>query len=90
MSRSKWKGPYVNLNYLNNVNSHNKKKSILISRNSSVIPKFINKEFEVHTGNSYTKILITTEMIGHKFGEFVATRKTFIFKKKKKKKKKRR
>ena len=33
----------------------------------------------------YSEVLVTKEMIGHKFGEFSATRKSFAFKKKKKK-----
>lgn len=86
MSRSKWKGPYVELKVLKSFKKVNKKKLILaVSRNSSIIPKFIGSNFKVHTGNSYVEVTVVKEMVGHKFGEFSATRKPFSFKKKKKK-----
>lgn len=86
MSRAKWKGPYINLKYFQNFDSLDKKKSVLlISRDSLVIPKFIGSTFKIHTGNSFLEVLVTKEMVGHKFGEFALTRKVFDFKKKKKK-----
>jgi ribosomal protein S19 len=90
MRRSKWKGPYINLNDFFSFIKENKKTPIIISRNLSIIPKFIDNIFKVHTGNSYVEVLVTGEMIGHKFGEFVATRKMVVFKHKKKKKRKKR
>lgn len=56
-----------------------------VPRNLTIIPKFIGCSFKTHAGNKYSEILVTKEMIGHKFGEFSATRKPFVFKKKKKK-----
>jgi len=86
MSRSKWKGPYVNFKHLGSFNTLNKKKSaILVSRNSSIVPKFVGYTFKVHTGNTFVEVIVTREMISHKFGEFAPTRKVFAFKKKKKK-----
>lgn len=78
MKRSKWKGFYVGPQNL-------KKTTSRISRNSSIIPKFIGQTFKVHTGKSFKEITITKEMLGHKFGEFSRTRADFVFKKKKKK-----
>lgn len=83
MKRSKWKGPYVNLK---NFEKLNKKKAILISRNSSIIPKFLGYNFTVYKGNSFVEVIVTKDMLGHKFGEFAETRKEFMFKKKRKKK----
>ena len=40
--------------------------------------------FMIHTGNSFRKLTIKSNMIGHKLGEFAPTRKKPIFKKKKK------
>ena len=83
MKRSKWKGPFINL--IKNLDNSDEKKSLRkASRNSTIIPKFIGHSFKVHTGNAYSEILIVKEMIGHKFGEFSATRKSFAFKKKRK------
>ena len=53
-------------------------------RNSRIFPTFVGKTVQVHNGKDFTKIIIIKEMIGHKLGEFVKTRKTFKYKKKKK------
>lgn len=79
MKRVKWKGPYYNL--IQKLNT----KNFLISRNSEILPKFIGLNFQVHNGKTLSNIFITNEMVGHKFGEFVFTRKKFKFKKKLKK-----
>jgi small subunit ribosomal protein S19 len=85
MKRPKWKGVY----YIKPNNCNKEIKiGIKISRNSSIIPKFIGQTFRIHTGKIFKEILVTKEMLGHKFGEFVKTRIDFEFKKKKKKKKK--
>jgi small subunit ribosomal protein S19 len=90
MSRAKWKGPFVDFQQLNNnlktINKENKFKLINISRKSTIIPNFLGITFNVYNGNSYSEILVTEDMIGHKFGEFSFTRVKFIFKKKNKKK----
>ena len=87
MSRSKWKGPYIE-EYGLNKTQHVKKNYIkpIVSRNTTILPKFIEKTFDVYNGKKFNEILVTEEMIGHKFGEFSATRKRFSFKKKKTKK----
>ncbi len=87
MSRSKWKGPYVDTNSLKEL--QNLKKTYIktvITRNSKILPKFLEKTFEIYNGKKFTEILVTEEMIGHKFGELSSTRKRFAFKKKKTKK----
>jgi small subunit ribosomal protein S19 len=56
------------------------------NRNSIILPNFVGKIVQVHNGNTFIKITVIQEMIGHKLGEFVKTRKTFKFKSKKKKK----
>lgn len=86
MKRSKWKGPNTNLTFFKRLKDLNDKKTLKeVPRNMSILPKFVNHSFKVHTGNSYSEISVTKEMIGHKFGEFSITRKPFAFKKKKKK-----
>jgi ribosomal protein S19 len=84
MSRSKWKGPFLNIK--EKTSQHKNKNSETIDKNSFIVPKFINKTFKLHNGKIYSEIEISKEMIGHKFGEFVFTRKKFLFKKKKSKK----
>jgi ribosomal protein S19 len=85
MSRSKWKGPYVAEKSLETLKELKESyRRTQITRDSEILPQFVEKTFEVYTGKKYTEILVTEEMIGHKFGEFCATKKRFIFKKKKK------
>lgn len=85
MKRPKWKGFFTKPeNYTNQTTNQYKK----ISRNSSIIPKFIEQTFKVHNGKIFKEITVTKEMLDHKFGEFLKTRVEFEFKKKKKKKKK--
>ena len=81
MKRSKWKGIFINPKNFNQEMS-----TSIVSRNSSIIPNFINKTFKVHSGKNFKEIKVTKEMLGHKFGEFLRTRAEFVFKKKKKKK----
>ena len=53
-------------------------------RPSIIFPTFVGKTVQVHNCKDYTKITIIKEMIGHKLGEFVRTRKAFKYKNKKK------
>nr|YP_010377341.1 ribosomal protein S19 [Helicotheca tamesis]QYB23028.1 ribosomal protein S19 [Helicotheca tamesis] len=77
MSRSKWKGPFINKKSL-------LKNSLKIkSRNSTILPQFVNYKLKVHNGLCFSELLVIDEMVGHKFGELIATRKSFFFKKNK-------
>lgn len=87
MSRSKWKGPYLQKQLLVDFlkKKDTKKKEIYTySRNSEIIFPFIGFTFNIHNGKDFIKTKITKEMLGHKLGEFSPTRKKFSFKKKKK------
>ncbi|WP_338729517.1 30S ribosomal protein S19 [Haladaptatus sp. DJG-WS-42] len=43
-------------------------------RNMPVLPAFVNKTFSVYTGQSFERVRIEPEMIGHYLGEFQLTR----------------
>ena len=86
MSRSKWKGPYINPKHVKEINSIKKQYIYPMTRNSEIIPKFLGLTFKVHNGKDYIEVTVTDSMMGHKFGEFVFTRAKFSFKKKKSKK----
>ena len=48
---------------------------------SFVIPKtFVGISFQVHNGTKFQDILITEEIVGYRFGEFVPTRKVTVHK----------
>jgi small subunit ribosomal protein S19 len=87
MSRSKWKGPFINTKLFQDVNN-SKPKTIIKTffRHSEITPGFIGLVFEVSNGKEFSKIEISENMVGFKLGEFSPTRKKFSFKKKKKKK----
>jgi len=90
MNRSKWKGPYVNEELLNQSLTESFSNSATIkttSRNSEIIYNFVGLTFNVYNGKTFLKIEITKEMVGHKFGEFAFT-KTHSPQKKKKVKRK--
>lgn len=91
MSRSKWKGPFIDTKHLTKIKNlkkkTNNKKILNISRNSEIMPLFLGLTFNVYNGKIYSNVTVSENMIGHKFGEFSLTRATFVFKKKKLKKK---
>jgi ribosomal protein S19 len=71
MSRSNWKGPFLDKFLLKKSLINNQK----VWSRRSVIPYFlIGKNVLVHNGKTFKKILITREKIGFKFGEFCLTR----------------
>ena len=55
-----------------------------ISKNSVILPKFVGFSLKAYNGKTFTTIKIIDEMVGHKLGEFVTTRKQFSYKKKNK------
>jgi len=82
MTRAKWKGPYVDPTLFNEINSNQTKEIKITQRSSEILLNFVGKSFAIYTGNSYTIINVSEEMVGHKFGEFAFTRKRYVFKKK--------
>lgn len=91
MNRSNWKGPYFDTNTLKNLSLTLNKKKLTkifnIERKSTIVPKFVGLTFTVHSGKELKELVISKEMVGHKFGAFIPTRAKYVFKKKKKKKK---
>ena len=87
MSRVKWKGPYIEKNLLENIKdskSSHKNSVKTMSKNSIILPSFVELTFRVYNGKVFAIVKIINEMVGHKLGEFVSTRKQFSYKKKKK------
>lgn len=56
------------------------------SRRSMILSEFVGLNFQVHNGMEFIPITVSKDMIGHRFGEFVPTRKPTVHKEKKKKK----
>jgi small subunit ribosomal protein S19 len=47
------------------------------SRRSTIIPQFVGLTFGVYNGKKFVPVLVTEDMIGHRFGEFSPTRSFF-------------
>ena len=78
MPRSIKKGPFVDLHLSKKVEqavATNSKRPIKTwSRRSMVVPEMVGLTMAIHNGRQHVPILITENMVGHKLGEFAATR----------------
>ena len=79
MGRSVKKGPYVRPELLKKVVEMNEKGEKIVlktwSRSSTIFPDFVGHTFAVHDGRKHVPVYVTEDMVGHKLGEFVPTRK---------------
>ena len=78
MTRSVWKGPFVDGYMLKKAeaarNSGRKEVIKIWSRRSTILPQFVGLTFGVYNGQKHIPVMVTEEMVGHKFGEFSPTR----------------
>ena len=78
MTRSLWKGPFVDgylLKKAEAVRGSGRKDVIKTwSRRSTILPQFVGLTFGVYNGHKFLPVLVTENMVGHKFGEFSPTR----------------
>ena len=81
MSRSVWKGPFVDgylLKKAEIVRGSGRNDIIKTwSRRSTIMPQFVGLTFGVYTGKKFLPVLVTENMVGHKFGEFSPSRTFF-------------
>lgn len=78
MTRSVWKGPFVDgylLDKAEKVKQSGRHEVIKTwSRRSTILPQFVGLTFGVYNGKKFIPVLVSENMIGHKFGEFSPTR----------------
>ncbi|MDP4797214.1 MAG: 30S ribosomal protein S19 [Rhodospirillales bacterium] len=78
MPRSVWKGPFVDgylLKKAEDARASGRNTVIKTwSRRSTILPQFVGLTFGVYNGQKFIPVLVTEEMIGHKFGEFSPSR----------------
>ena len=78
MARSIWKGPFVDGYMLRKADvTRGSGRSDIIkiwSRRSTILPQFVGLTFAVHNGQKHIPVLVSEDMVGHKFGEFAPTR----------------
>lgn len=78
MARSFKKGPFIDESLAKKVEAmaavDNKQVIKTWSRRSTIFPNFVGLTIAVHDGRKHVPVYITEDMVGHKLGEFVATR----------------
>ena len=78
MPRSVKKGPFVDNHLMKKVEeavaSNNKRPIKTWSRRSMIIPEMVGLTIAVHNGRLHVPVYVTENMVGHKLGEFAATR----------------
>ena len=78
MTRSVWKGPFVDgylLKKAEKSRSGGRNEVIKMwSRRSTILPQFVGLTFGVHNGQKHVPVLVSEDMVGMKLGEFAPTR----------------
>ena len=78
MTRSAWKGPFVDGYLLKKADAaQNSSRNDVIktwSRRSTILPQFVGLTFGVHNGQKHIPVRINEDMVGMKLGEFAPTR----------------
>ena len=78
MARSTKKGPFIDGHLMVKIealNQANDKKVVRTwSRRSTLHPDMVGHTIAVHNGKKFVPVYVTENMVGHKLGEFAATR----------------
>lgn len=78
MPRSLKKGPFIDLHLMKKVEvaveKSDKRPIKTWSRRSVVFPNMVGLTIAVHNGRLHVPVYVTEDMVGHKLGEFAATR----------------
>ena len=78
MARSLKKGPFIDASLLKKVEAVVKSgdKTVIKtwSRRSTIFPQMVGLTIAVYDGRKHVPVYVTEDMVGHKLGEFVATR----------------
>ena len=78
MGRSLKKGPFIDPTLLERIEDLNRSRQKKVlktwSRRSTIPPEFVGHTLAVHNGKKFIPVYVTENMVGHKLGEFSATR----------------
>jgi small subunit ribosomal protein S19 len=77
MSRSLYKGPYVDAKLLKKIALKKPADAVVFktwARDSVISPEMVGYIFGVHNGNKHIEVLVTEDMVGHRLGEFSPTK----------------
>ena len=78
MSRSLYKGPYVDEKLLKKIAGKKPGEGGVIktwARASMIAPEMVGFTFGVHNGKTHIDVLVTEDMVGHRLGEFSPSKK---------------
>jgi len=78
MSRSLYKGPYVEERLLKKIAGKKPIETGVIKtwyRRSQISPEMVGFIFGVYNGRQHVEVLVSEEMVGHRLGEFSPTKK---------------
>ncbi len=78
MSRSLYKGPYINAKILKKIQGKKPEGTGTINvwdRASVISPEMVGFTFGVHNGKTHVAVFVSEEMVGHRLGEFSPTKK---------------
>lgn len=78
MPRSLKKGPFIDLHLMKKVEAAvekgDKRPIKTWSRRSMISPEMVGLTLAIHNGRQHVPVFVTEDMVGHKLGEFAATR----------------
>ena len=78
MPRSLKKGPFIDLHLMKKIEAAiekgDKRPIKTWSRRSMIMPEMVDLTIAVHNGRQHVPVFVTEDMVGHKLGEFAATR----------------
>ncbi len=78
MSRSIKKGPAVDAKLMKKIDAAQRSGAKVViktwARWSTILPQMVGLNIGVHDGRRHVPIYVTENMVGHKLGEFTATR----------------
>lgn len=83
MSRVSWKPLYIHNDFIKQKTT-NTSEIILFNRATVITKSMIGTKVQIYNGVRFFPITITSDMLGHRVGEFAPTRKKPQFKKIKK------
>ena len=78
MGRSLKKGPYIDQRLLKKITEMNRGGAKRVvktwARRSTISPEFVGHTVAIHNGKQFIPVYVNENMVGHKLGEFAATR----------------
>lgn len=80
--RSVWKGPFVDYKVYADLCRRKERVYFVQKKNSVIVPEFVGLRVGVYNGRRFSELVVTSAMVGYRFGSFVFTRRLHVFKKK--------